>query len=65
MAIAFIPIYYSGFWDVPYALLTVFDDKLYYFQRRYFDDELGDYPPNWQVSNFLCSKSNRYLNIFY
>lgn len=49
MAIAFIPIYYSGFWDVPYALLTVFDDKLYYFQRGYFDEELDDYPPNYQV----------------
>ncbi len=47
MAFAFIPIYYSGFWDMPHALLTVFDDKLYYFQRGYFHEELGDYPPKY------------------
>ena len=49
MANAFIPIYYSGFWDVPHAFLTVYEDKLYYFRRGYFDDGLDDYPPNYQV----------------
>lgn len=47
MTSEFIPIYYSGFWDVPHAFLTVFEDKLYYFRRGYFDEELDDYPPNY------------------
>jgi hypothetical protein len=49
MTTAFIPIYYSGFWDVPHTFLTVYGDKLYYFRRGYFDEELDDYPPNYQV----------------
>jgi hypothetical protein len=49
MTNAFIEIYYSGFWDVPHAFLTVYEDKLYYFQRGYFDEKLDDYPPNYQV----------------
>jgi hypothetical protein len=46
---AFIPIYYSGFWDVPHAFLTVYEGKLYCFWRDYFDEELDDYPPNYQI----------------
>jgi hypothetical protein len=49
MTSAFIPIYYSGFWDVPHTFLTVYEDELYYFSRGYFDEELDDYPPNYQV----------------
>jgi hypothetical protein len=49
MTSAFIPIYYDGFWDVPHAFLTVYEGKLYYFQRGYFDEELDDYPPKYQV----------------
>ncbi|HRH40618.1 MAG TPA: hypothetical protein PKY82_03160 [Pyrinomonadaceae bacterium] len=45
----FIPIYYCGFWDVPHAFLTEYKGQLFYFQRGYFDDELDDYPPNYQV----------------
>lgn len=45
----FLPIHYSGFWDVPDAFLTVFKGELYYFDRGYFDDELDDYPPNYKV----------------
>lgn len=46
---AFIPIYYSGFWDVPHAFLTVYKDELFFFQRDYFDEQLDDYPPNYQI----------------
>ncbi len=49
MTSAFIPIYYDGFWDVPHVFLTVYEDELYYFRRDYFDEELDDYPPNYQV----------------
>ena len=49
MANELMPIYYSGFWDVPHAFLTVFEDKLYYFRRGYFDEALDDCPPNYQV----------------
>jgi hypothetical protein len=46
---AFLPIYYCGFWDVPHTFLTVYESDLYYFRRGYFDEELDDYPPNYQV----------------
>lgn len=34
---------------MPYAFLTVYEDELYYFRRGYFDEEVDDYPPNYQV----------------
>lgn len=45
----FIPIYYSGFWDVPDAFLTEYNGDLFLFWRDGFDDELDDYPPNYKV----------------
>lgn len=43
------PIYYSGFWDVPSAFLTVYKRELFLFWRDDFDEELDDYPPNYKV----------------
>lgn len=45
----FLPIYYSGFWDVPHAFLTVYKKDLFLFWRDYFDEEIDDYPPNYKV----------------
>ena len=45
----FLPIYYSGFWDVPHAFLTVYENELYFFRRGYFDEKLDDYPPDYQI----------------
>ena len=45
----FLPIYYSGFWDVPSAFLTEYEKDLYLFWRNDFDEELDDYPPNYHV----------------
>lgn len=45
----YLPIYYSGFWDVPHAFLTLYNDDLYLYWRDYFDEELDDYPPNYKV----------------
>jgi hypothetical protein len=48
----FIPIRYSGFWDVPCAFFTEFDSKLYLFFRPDFNEEIDDYPPNYEV--YIC-----------
>lgn len=45
----FLPIYYSGFWDVPSAFLTLYNEDLFLFWRDDFDEELDDYPPNYKV----------------
>lgn len=45
----FIPIHYSGFWDVPLAFLTEYNTKLYLFYRSDFDEEIDDYPPNYEI----------------
>lgn len=45
----FLPIYYSGFWDVPSAFLTVYKSRLFLFWRDDFDEELDDYPPDYKV----------------
>jgi hypothetical protein len=46
----FIPIYYGGFWDVPDSFLTEYKSEVYLFTRE-FDEELDDYPPNYEVYN--------------
>lgn len=45
----YIPITYSGFWDVPDSFLTEYNSNLYVFTRYGFDEELDDYPPNYEV----------------
>jgi hypothetical protein len=45
----YLPIYYSGFWDVPLAFLTIYNKSLFLFWRGYFDEELDEYPPNYDV----------------
>lgn len=45
----YLPIIYSGFWDVPHAFFTVYEDKTYFFRRGYFDEEIDDYPPNYKI----------------
>ena len=45
----FLPIYYSGFWDVPSAFLTVYQNQLFLFWRDYFDEKLDDYPHNYKI----------------
>ncbi|MBX3293536.1 MAG: hypothetical protein KF881_11685 [Acidobacteria bacterium] len=44
-----LPIRYSGFWDVPSAFYTLYNGEVYFFWRDYFDEDLDDYPPNYQV----------------
>jgi hypothetical protein len=45
-----LPIYYSGFWDVPQAFLTTSPiDDLFFFWRGDFDDELDDWPLTYKV----------------
>jgi len=46
----FIPIHDGGsFWDVPGSFLTEYMGEVYLFCRGDFDDELDDYPPNYEV----------------
>lgn len=47
----FIPIHYGGFWDVPDSFLTEFMEEVYLFTRYGFDEELDDYPLNYEVYN--------------
>jgi len=49
MKYKFIPIHYGGFWDVPDSFLTQYKSKVYLFTRYGFDEELDDYPPNYEV----------------
>lgn len=44
-----LPIYYSGFWDVPDAFLSEYNGDLFLFWRDDFDEELDDYPPNYKI----------------
>ena len=60
----FIPIYYNGFWDVPHAFLTEYKHQLFYFQRGYFDDELDDYPLNYQVYLIENGNLNDFLDTY-
>ncbi len=43
-----LPIHYGGFYDVPEAFLTEYKGELFLF-RRYFDEDLDDYVPNYEV----------------
>ena len=60
----FIPIYYCGFWDVPHAFLTEYKGQLFYFQRGYFDEELDDYPPNYQIYLIENGELNEFLDTY-
>ncbi len=42
-------IIYSGFWDYPFAFVTRYKDSTYLFVHGYFDDELDDYPSEYEV----------------
>lgn len=42
-------IVYSGFWDYPFAFITSYEDSTYLFVRGDFDDELDDYPSEYEV----------------
>ena len=59
-----IPIYYSGFWDVPMAFLTKFHDDLFFFSRGYFDDDLDDYPPTYKIYRVLNTSIDESIEPF-
>jgi len=42
-------IIYSGFWDYPFAFVVRYKDSTYLFRRGHFDDELDDYPSEYEV----------------
>jgi hypothetical protein len=42
-------IIYSGFYDAPLAFVTSHENKQYLFWRGFFDDELDDYPSEYEV----------------
>jgi hypothetical protein len=42
-------ILYSGFYDAPHAFVTNYNNAQYLFRRGYFDDELDDYPNEYEV----------------
>jgi len=43
------PILYSGFCDAPLAFVTTYENSQYLFWRGFFDDELDDYPKDYEV----------------
>ena len=45
----FIPIHTGGYWDVPDSFLTEHRSNVYLFTRYGFDEELDDYPPDYEV----------------
>ena len=42
-------IVYSGFWDFPFAFAVEFEGDVYQFRRGYFDEDLDDYPSEYEV----------------
>src|SRR6266852_3678230 len=42
-------ILYSGFYDAPLAFVTTYENSQYLFWRGFFDDELDDYPSEYEV----------------
>lgn len=44
-----LPISYSGFWDVPQAFLAVSPDDLFFFWRGDFDEDVDNYPSTYKV----------------
>jgi hypothetical protein len=42
-------IVYSGFWDYPFAFVVRYKGSKYLFLRGGFDDELDDYPSEYEV----------------
>jgi|SRR5687767_4627072 len=45
----FLPIKYSGFYDVPLCFVVTYDEKTYVFWRGYFDEKIDDYPDSYKV----------------
>lgn len=44
-----LPIVYSGFYDAPLAFLVKYSNRVYLFWRGYFNDEIDDYSPEYEV----------------
>lgn len=42
-------IVYSGFWDFPFAFAVAFEKDVYVFVRGGFDEELDDYPTEYEI----------------
>src|SRR5690349_12955741 len=42
-------IVYSGFWDYPFAFAVEFEGDVYVFLRGDFDEELDDYPSEYEI----------------
>lgn len=42
-------IVYSGFWDYPFAFVVKYKNSTYLFLRGGFDEQLDDYPSEYQV----------------
>jgi len=42
-------ILYSGFCEAPLAFVTTYENTQYLFWRGFFDDELDDYPKEYEV----------------
>jgi hypothetical protein len=45
----FLEIFYSGFYDAPLAFFVNYKGTFYLFWRGYFDEELDDYPSEYEV----------------
>jgi hypothetical protein len=42
-------IIYSGFWDYPFDFVVKFEDNIYLFRRGGFDEDMDDYPNDYEV----------------
>ena len=42
-------IIYSGFGDFPFAFVVEFDGDVFVFRRQGFDEELDEYPPEYEI----------------
>jgi hypothetical protein len=42
-------IYYNGYYDAPLSFLVNYKGATYYFARGFFDDELDEFPSEYEV----------------
>ncbi|HEX8368597.1 MAG TPA: hypothetical protein VF604_08650 [Pyrinomonadaceae bacterium] len=44
------PIVYSGYYDAPLAFVVEYKESVYLFWRGGFDDDIDDYPSDYEIS---------------
>jgi hypothetical protein len=52
-------ILYSGYYDAPLSFIVNYREVTYYFWRGYFDDDIDDFPSEYEVFRLERTFSRR------